>query len=144
MKTLYETDFSAWIESQVQALKKKDFAHLDIEHLLEEMETLGDSLKEAIESHLIILLMHKLKQLVQPERDGKSWNDSIINARFQIEHKRERQPSLRNYSQKVFIECFHDARRHASKQTGIDLRKFPQVCPWTFEEVMGDNHEHHS
>lgn len=43
MKTLYETDFTAWVDSQINLIKKKDFEHLDIEHLLEEMESLGTS-----------------------------------------------------------------------------------------------------
>ena len=47
-------------------------------------------------------------------------------------------PSLRSYSRLVFMECFEDARREASKQTGIDLWVFEKECDWTLEEVLGE------
>lgn len=138
MEPLYESDFNEWLDTQIKLIKSKDFEKLDIEHLIEEMEDLGDSFKEAIESHLTIILMHKLKQLLQPERDGKSWNSSIIEGKFQIEKKVQRHPSLKNYPRKVFLECYEDARRVASRETGLDLRKFPKECPWSLEEVLGE------
>lgn len=127
MNTLYEVDFSAWLNAQICLLRSKQFDQVDLEHLLGEMEDLGNSYKEAIESHLTIILIHMLKQ---------SPSDSINDGRVQIEKKIQRHPSLKNYPKKVFHESYEDARRHASRQTGIDLRKFPKECPWPLEEVL--------
>ena len=136
-QTLYETDFSAWIESQVQALKKKDFAHLDIEHLLEEMETLGTSEKNAIESHIVIILIHMIKMHMQPERSGKSWDDSIVNARVKIEMIIEKNPSLKRYPEEVFTKCYQRAMKRASKEMGFESRDIQGLCRWSLNVVLG-------
>ena len=137
MKTLHETDFHAWLTDQIDLAKKNDFQNMDWKNLIEEMEDLGDHYHEAIESHLTIIFIHKLKHLMQP-RECKSWDDSIHDGIFQIQKKISRHPSLKNYPRKVFYECYEDARRAASRQTEIDLRKFPKDCPWTFEEILGE------
>jgi hypothetical protein len=139
MKTLYETDFSAWLESQVQALKKKDFAQLDIEHLLEEMETLGTSEKNAIESHIVIILIHmiKIKMQLQPESFGTSWDDSIVNARVQIDIIIEKNPSLKKYPQQVFNRCYQRAVKKASKEMGFESREIQGLYRWSVHVVLG-------
>lgn len=138
MNPLYEEDFHAWLESQIQLIKNKEFDKLDTENLIEEMEDLGDSYKEAIESHLVILLAHLLKHKHQPDHATKSWDNSIFDARVQIAKKMQRHPSLKDYPKKVLAECYEDARRYASKETGIDLRKFQKDCPWTLNEILGE------
>jgi hypothetical protein len=137
MKSLYETDFTAWLDTQVEALKRKDFAHLDIEHLLEEMETLGGSEKSAIESHLTIIMMHMIKQHIQSERSGKSWNDSIVNARVQIAMIIEKNPSLHSYPREVFPKCYQRALKEAARQMKVETRQISGVAPWSLSEVLG-------
>ena len=79
MTTLHEKDFTAWLQSQMDCIKRKDFAHLDIENLLEEMEDLGGSFKSALESHVINIILHMLKDKYQPDMSCKSWSASIAN-----------------------------------------------------------------
>ena len=138
MNTLYQTDFQAWIGDQIHMLKVKDFNNLDIRNLIEEMKDLGNSNPGAIESHLLIILIHMLKQKYQPDYNSKSWKDSIDNARVQIEGLIELSPSLHSHPNKVIDKVFKKARRHASKQTKIELRKFELECPWTIEEILGE------
>src|SRR5438128_2161639 len=80
---IYDKDFYKWTRNQASYLKKKDFAHLDIENLVEEIESLGRSDKRALRSHLIILLLHLLKAKYQHEmqKNTHSWEASIKNAR---------------------------------------------------------------
>jgi len=137
-KTLYDKDFQAWLHQQVFYLQKKDFAKIDLPHLLEEMETLGNSNPQALESHLIIILLHMLKQKHQPDYASKSWRDSIVNGRVQIDKIIENSPSLKNHlkDEKVFNKCFQSARRYAAKETGIDIRKFEKKCSWNIKEIL--------
>lgn len=137
-QSLYEKDFSAWLHDQIHMIKMKDFAHLDIKNLLEEMETLGNSNPQAIESHIVIILTHMLKQKYQPSHSSKSWNDSIVNARIQIEGIIEYNPSLKNYPETIIDKSYKKARRYASKQTKIELRKFELDCPWKLSEILGE------
>ena len=41
--TLYNQDFLLWTQQQAECLKKGRWAELDVEHLVEELETLGRS-----------------------------------------------------------------------------------------------------
>lgn len=138
MSTLYESDYTAWVKSQMELLKKKDFAHLDIEHLLEEMEDMGNSNPQAMESHLMIIILHMLKQKYQPDYATKSWNDSIVNGRLQIDQIRENHPSLKTHLSKRLDYSYTKARRYAAKETKLDIRTFPIDCPWTLNELLGE------
>ena len=53
VKTLYETDFNLWLEETMVLLKEKKLDQLDIENLLEEVEGMSRSEKDAIENNLI-------------------------------------------------------------------------------------------
>ena len=43
---------------------------VDLEHLVEEIESLGSEQEHAVESHLANLLLHMLKCRYQPKRRG--------------------------------------------------------------------------
>ena len=53
----YDTDFYAWTQAQADALRAKDWAALDLEHLAEEIDSLGKSDRRALVSHLDHLLL---------------------------------------------------------------------------------------
>ena len=63
VKSLYEEDILLWVEQTVKQLKARDFASLDWEHLIEEVEALGVSQKRELLSRLIVLMEHLLKRL---------------------------------------------------------------------------------
>src|SRR5205085_7862178 len=77
----YENDFYKWTQNQIAFLQKKEFTKLDIDHLIEEIESLGNSEKNAIESHMIVLFVHLLKIKYQPAMRCKSWDNSVENAK---------------------------------------------------------------
>lgn len=138
MSTLYETDFSAWLLEQMEYIRKRDFAHLDIEHLLEEMEEMGGSYKDAIDSHLTNLMLHMLKTEHQPDMRCNSWSASIVNARVAIQRISRKNPSLKKYPQEIMDSCYQDAVKGASKESGIAINIFPKECPWTLKEILGE------
>lgn len=51
----YDKDFYKWTKQQALLLKKKQFSSLDIDHLVEEIESLGRSDKRALKSYFIVL-----------------------------------------------------------------------------------------
>jgi hypothetical protein len=57
-KALYETDFNLWLTETVNLLRKGDIEKLDLEHLAEEVEDMGNNRKDALESNLIRVLQH--------------------------------------------------------------------------------------
>lgn len=138
MSALYEKDFVAWSQEQAIYLKNRDFANLDIEHMIQEIEEMGNSNKDAIESHLDNLILHLLKAENQPNMRCNSWNASIINARNCIKRIIRKNPSLKKYPSEVLESCYQEAIKGASIETGIAINIFPKECPWTLNEILGE------
>lgn len=134
----YDRDFFKWTKTQANLLKKGHLEKLDIDHLIEEIESLGRNDKRAIRSYLTVLLLHLLKQKYQPEGQGNSdsWKSSILNATRQIKLLIADSPSLKNELKKVFSEAYKDAREDASIETKKDKKVFPEKCPWEIEEIL--------
>ncbi len=60
---LYDRDFNLWIATTVRQLREGNFASVDWENLLEELESLGKQQKRELENRLIVLLEHILPLL---------------------------------------------------------------------------------
>jgi len=133
---LYETDFYGWIQSQAGVLRSGNFASLDLENLIEEIESMGKSQHRALESRLEVLAMHLLKWQFQPERRGTSWELTIEDQRDRIAKLLKENPSLKSRVQEAFEEVYRFAVREAARETEIKKSTFPALCPWTFEQAM--------
>ncbi|WP_257287165.1 DUF29 domain-containing protein, partial [Endozoicomonas sp. SESOKO2] len=58
MDNLYKTDYTRWLGQQRELLENRQFDKLDIDNLLEAMDSeMGDTTNE-LRSHLRILLIH--------------------------------------------------------------------------------------
>ncbi len=132
----YETDFYNWTKTQSELLKQGDLSHLDIENLIEEIESLGRSDKRALKSHLIILLMHLLKCEFQPSKKTVSWTRSINNSKTEIQLILDDSPSLKAELNGIIKLAYQYAKEKASDETGIAVSKFPKECPWKKEELI--------
>lgn len=58
---LYEVDYYTWAKQHVELLQKGDFLAMDIEHLIEELDSMARSDKRELESRLTVLIAHLLK-----------------------------------------------------------------------------------
>jgi len=134
--TLYETDFYGWIQRQVAAMRSGNLANLDLENLIEEVESMGKSEKRELESRLEVLLMHLLKWQFQPEMKGPSWHFTIEEQRERIAKHLKENPSLKSRIDSVLEEAYRFAVRLAVKETGLKKTTFPAQCPWTFEQAV--------
>lgn len=134
----YEEDFCAWSLEQAKHLKKKEFHMLDFEHLIEEIQTLGASEKRALKSYLAIVLIHMLKIKYQSKKHTRSWDFSIKNSRLEVKTILKENPSLKRHLNDYLINAYNVARVEAEKETGLDFDTFPEECPWTIKEVLGE------
>ena len=133
-QSIYEKDFIKWVEKQAALLKSRDFLHLDLENLIEEIESLGRSDRRALKSHLIILLHHLLKRHFLPEMKKNS--NSIENARIGIKLILEDSPSLNIKLNSMIESAYPFAVKAAAAETEMDVSCFPEECPWTKEEIL--------
>jgi len=133
---LYETDFYGWIQHQADSMRTGNFASLDLDNLIEEIESMGKSLQRALESRLEVLLIHLIKWQFQPRLRGPSWQFTIKEQRRRIAKLLKKNPSLSSTLDEVLAEAYESAVPCASAETGLDESVFPQQCPWTFDQAM--------
>lgn len=136
MDDLYNNDYYSWIIQQSGLLKEKKFNELDLDNLIEEVESMGRSELRALTSKYVILLMHLLKWENQPTHRSKSWEISIRNSRCDVLDILDESPGLKSQYQTCFEKAYDRARREASKETGLDISFFPIDCPWNMDIIM--------
>jgi hypothetical protein len=91
-KSLYESDFLLWTQETVAKIRAKDFDHIDFENLIEEIEALGRSEKQELET----LLAHLLKRIYVDMPDCfNGWENTIREQRRRIILRLKNTPSLK-------------------------------------------------
>jgi Domain of unknown function DUF29 len=66
------------------------------------------------------MLMHLIKQKIQPERDSVSWRASIVKARREMLDAIESSPSLRKRLAERLGQTDEQAIQDACDETGLD------------------------
>jgi len=138
-KLLYESDFYHWTVDQVQSLRLGKLDRLDLKNLAEEIESLGNQQRSELENRLAILLGHILKWDLQPDLRGKSWRSTIREQRRQIQKLIIKNPSLKPYLEEAMAEGYESALDLVVRETPLDYKDLPQVCPYTITQVLDAN-----
>jgi hypothetical protein len=133
---LYEQDFYAWANEQAALLRAGRLSEADIEHIAEEIESMGKTEKRELVSRLAVLLLHLLKWQHQPTHRGTSWRLSVENARDDISDHLGDNLSLKSLLDDSVVAAYRRARRQAAAETGLGQDNFPQTCPWTFDQII--------
>lgn len=133
LNSLYEQDILLWSEDTVAKLKARDFDHLDIEHLIEEVEALGISQKKELISRLIVLLEHLLKRLyVNLSNDYNGWERTIRTQRGELEILLDAVPSLSSRWEPSFDKAWQIALKNVRKE-------YPQITfpsEWQYDHSI--------
>ncbi|WP_353258556.1 DUF29 domain-containing protein [Prochlorothrix hollandica] len=130
LPSLYDRDILLWVEDTVAKLKAKDFEHLDLENLIEEVESLGISQRNALVSRLMVMLEHLLKRLyVDSPYDYNGWERTIRTQRLEISFLLEDTPSLKAHWEASFTKAWS----RALKIVRQDYPKTPFPDEWPFE-----------
>ena len=138
-QSLYDQDILLWVEDTIAKLKAHDFANLDLENLIEEVESLGVSQKKELLNRLITLLEHLLKRIYVPlSNDYNGWEKTIRNQRKKLEALLVEVPSLKTRWNISFSSAWNIAlktvRAEYSKVEFPDLWQFSS----DLEPMLGD------
>ncbi|WYL92515.1 MAG: DUF29 domain-containing protein [Gloeotrichia echinulata IR180] len=129
--SLYEQDYLLWTEETADKLRARDFNHLDIDNLIEEIESLGKETKRAFKGHLRAFFEHLLKRVyVNLPQEFNGWERTIDNVRFEMEDMLEDSPSLRPY----LIEIFDAAYQQALKKVRREYPQYNFPDTWPFNQ----------
>lgn len=132
----YEKDFYAWSMKNAKLIRDKKFTEIDTEHIAEELEIMGKREKRELITRLTVLLTHLLKWKYQSAKRSKSWENTILTQRMDIEELLEDSPSLRYEIDKKIETAYKKAKLSAENETGIDKKHFSEECPFSFEQIL--------
>ena len=93
-QALYNQDILLWVEDTIAKLKAHDFANLDLDNLIEEIDTLGKSQRNAMRSLLRRLIEHLLKRCYVPLPECYVLHSAGLLGKKNIYHKRVRVPKI--------------------------------------------------
>jgi hypothetical protein len=142
-RSLYDEDYYAWTRAQAAALRKlareRASLPLDLEHLAEEVESLGRSDLATVRSQLRRIIEHLLKLEYSPAQEPRLvWKESIIEARDVIGDVVT--PTLRREVEAELTKTYQQGRRKAV----IALQKhgeqaaakaLPEACPYSLDQI---------
>jgi Domain of unknown function DUF29 len=97
-QTLYDQDYYLWLRTTINQLRTGKFSAVDLENLLEELETISRSQKRTIANLLIKLFVHLLKFKYwdsERERNQGHWQGEIRTFRREIKDELKDSPSLK-------------------------------------------------
>ena len=119
VKNLYDQDFALWIEKTVKQLKSGNLSQVDLENLIEEMESLGKSQRKAVDNFLTRLLEHLLKRcyVVLPDC-YRGWEIEIRNFRKELKKEFKYSPSLKRFDRdfrRMLSRSFRSGERGLSR-----------------------------
>jgi hypothetical protein len=134
----YDDDFFVWTQETARAILEGRFDEIDKTALADEVESLGKRDRREVGSRLEVIIMHLLKLKYQPERETQSWHRSIRAQRNKLRLVLRDSPSLRAQSPELLAQIYDSARRTAADQTHLPLSAFPETCPWTLAETLGE------
>jgi hypothetical protein len=137
--SLYERDIHAWTEQTAELLKQRRFQEIDIEHLVEELESMGRRDRRELVSRLKMLLGHLLKWQYQPTHRSGSWLGSILEQRLRIRDLLQDSPSLQAFLAEAAVAAYGDGAKLASKETGLPRQGFPDHLPYSLDFLLNDD-----
>jgi hypothetical protein len=141
MSDLYETDILAWSERQAALLRRVaagervNDADLDWPDIIEEIESVGRSELNAVESLLVQAMRHMLKV--------QAWPNSVSvdhwigeTGGFRADAAALFKPGWR---QRIDLQTLYDRARKGMppRMDGQPPLPVPTVCPWTLDELLG-------
>jgi predicted nucleic acid-binding Zn-ribbon protein len=136
--TLYDQDFYAWTQRQIELLQARQWNQVDVENLIEELDSLGKQQRQELRNRLGVLLGHLLKWRYQPEARSKSWFYTIKEQRERIHDHLSENPSLKPYLPEAITKAYQDGLNLVGRETPLDPRQIPQSCPFSEAEIFNE------
>ena len=132
-------DYLIWLNHQIDLLRARKFAQLDLDNLIDELDDMGRSRKKELKNRLMVLVKHLLKCKVQPDHVSSGWLGTLNEQRGAIHCLLEDAPILRELVPEYLQSTYQRAVKQAVLDTGLAPSDFPAELPFTPEQVCDDN-----
>jgi hypothetical protein len=130
----YDADGYGWAMAQGRLLRERQVDAIDWDNVAEEIETMGRSEFDSVESALRVALMHILKWEHQPMLRSRSWAASVTVQLRHFDRRLRKNPGLKSQLNRMLDDAYSDAREDAAAETGLSLSIFPETPP-SWEEI---------
>ena len=140
LQKLYEIDDYLWLEETIKLLKTKDLDNLDLDNLIEELESLGRNDLNKVRSLLRQIIIHiLLLEYWQEEydRNYRHWQGEIIAFRDDLNNSLTN--TLKNKLVQELAHIYNVAVKVVVQKTGLASNLFPDNCPYSLEQLFDDN-----
>ncbi|MGF1478552.1 MAG: DUF29 domain-containing protein [Cyanophyceae cyanobacterium] len=141
LKNNIDIEYDSWLLEQAELLRQRDFEHLDIENLVEELEALVRGEKSSVEQFAYLIMLHLL--LIeywheQSEWNRNHWEAEITGFRLQLNNKLT--TNLRRYLLERLDFLYSKAYQAAVKKTKSSIKgdRFPKERKYSLEEILDD------
>lgn len=139
--SLFDRDYYAWVKEQIRLLHLRQFEHLDLEHLPDELNDLAWLIQREIETNLEIICNHLLKykyarEYLNSEPCCSSWRSALGIARKTIADQLRDSPSLQDYPVEQLDFRYELATSQVYQETKLPDDTLPKNCPWTVNQVL--------
>ncbi|HVC50803.1 MAG TPA: DUF29 domain-containing protein [Stellaceae bacterium] len=141
----YDEDFYAWTRYQAEVLRalRTDDNRFDRENVAEEIESSGNSQRDAARSHVPRIIEHLLKMEYSPAADPRyGWMRSIVEARATLGDLLS--ATLRRDLEATLPKLYRDARQAALLSLleygeGDAAAALPPACGYTLDDILRDD-----
>ena len=147
MSGLYDEDIVLWSERQAVLLRRIASGEnvndqVDWPNIIDEVETVGRSERNALRSHVAVVLEHLIKLSASPAADPRNgWKTSVRRARIDIGRKLKDSPGLRSAVAGMILDETPSARELAAsamEEYGEAPRAGISAMAFTEDQVLGD------
>jgi len=143
---LYETDFYGWTQEQAAKLRalltQRSNLDLDVENILEEIDSLGRSNYHQLVSRFEEIAIHLLKLHYSTILECENlWKASVRGQRIRIARLLRQSPSLKPKLSEALEMGYEDTLRHFSDEKLIELcmpEHLPGSSPFSVEECLNE------
>jgi len=136
----YDNDFYAWTVYNAKLLREGKLSEIDIEHIAEEIESMGKSEKRELLNRLALLIAHLLKWKYQSARRSNSWKYTIKEQRLRLTRLLADSPSLKKELETKISDAYEDACYIALSETGLNEETFPVDCPFNLQNCLDQDY----
>ncbi len=141
LKHNIDTEYDSWLLEQAQLLRDRNFQHLDIDNLVEEIEALVRGEKSSVEQFAYLIMLHLLLieyWYEESEWNRNHWEAEITGFRLQLNNKLT--TNLRKHLAQRLDFLYGKAYQAAVKKTksSINGDRFPQERKYSLEDIIND------
>lgn len=136
--SLYEVDFYAWTQRQSLLLRNRQWPQIDLDNVIEEIESLGRQQRQELRNRLAILIGHLLKWEYQIEKRSRSWFATINVQRLDIGELILDNPSLKPYLEDALDTAYKKGLMLAVKDSGLPSKTFPSTAAYSLEVILSE------